>query len=186
EEADVVRVNPLTGRTGSSWNRAAQGSLPHVDDWPQLDAPGQDAKRLWEELEPMERECLPAFRDAWARERSELFAAGVAAMTDAARLGDARPEMLEALAASVVTWLATAVQRSDWEDARCAHELLLRLDPSGRRSVEPLTHALGSVDAQAITERLDEADVREQARLFAFAVRLGAPALPLLVSVLAN
>jgi len=184
EEADVVRVHPLTGRTGSMWNRAAQG--PHVDDWPQVEAPAQDAKRLWDELHRVESECLPAFRDAWARERSESFAGAVEVMTQAARLDDPRPELVEALAASVVTWLATAAQRSDWDEARAAHELLVRLDPTGRRSAEALTHALGSLDAQAITERLDEADVREQARLFAFAVRLGAPALPLLVSVLAH
>jgi HEAT repeat protein len=145
-----------------------------------------DVKRLWEALRRHEAEAEPAFRDAWSRERSEPFAATVEALTSAALQDDSRPEMLEALSASVVTWIATAVQRSDWEDARCAHDLLRRLDTSGRLSAESLTHALGSVDAHAITERLDEADVREQARLFAFVVHVGAPALSLLVSVLAN
>jgi HEAT repeat protein len=186
EEANVVRLNPLTGRPGSAGGPAPVGSAPLVDDWPVVQAPAMDAKRLWESLRQNEAEAGMAFRDAWARERSEPFAAAAEALVLAALRDDARPEMLEALAASVVTWTATAVQRSEWEEARGAHELLKRLDPSGRLSAESLTAALGSLDAHAITERLDEADVREQARLFAFVVRVGAPALSLLMSVLAD
>ena len=183
EEADIVRVPPVSSPPGHD-PRAA--SPPHADDWPQVDASGAEAKRLWDEVRRLEPEAAPAFRDAWARERADSFASGVEAMTWSALLGDERPEVGEALAASVVTWLATAVQRSDWEDARCAYDLLTRLDPEGRSSTDALSHAFSSVDAHVITERLDESDVREQARLFAFAVRIGAPALPLLVAVLAN
>ena len=186
EEANVVRLNPLTGRPGSAGGPAPVGSAPLVDDWPVVQAPAMDAKRLWASLRQNEAQAGPAFREAWARERSEPFAAAAEALVLAALRDDARPEMLEALAASVVTWTATAVQRSEWEEARGAHELLKRLDPSGRLSAESLTAALGSLDAHAITERLDEADVREQARLFAFVVRVGAPALSLLMSVLAD
>ena len=186
EEANVVRLNPLTGRPGSAGGPVPVGSPPLVDDWPVVEAPAVDAKRLWESLRRDEAQAGPEFRDAWARERSEPFAAAAESLVSAALEDDTRPEMLEALAASVVTWIATAVHRSDWEDARCAHELLKRLDPSGRLSAESLTHALGSLDAHAITARLDEADVREQARLFAFVVRVGAPALSLLMSVLAE
>ena len=186
EEADVVRLNPLTGRPGSAGGPVSVGSVPHVDDWPLVEAPTVDVKRLWQEHRRSEAEAGSAFRDAWARERSEPFAAAAEALAVAALTGDPRPEMVEALAASIVTWIATAVQRSHWEEARTAHELLMRLDRTGRLSAESLTHALGSVDAHAITERLDEADVREQARLFAFVVRVGAPALSLLVSVLAH
>jgi len=186
EEANLVRLNPLTGRPGSAGGPAPVGSAPLVDDWPQVQAPAMDAKRLWVSLRQNEAEAGLTFRDAWARERSEPFAAAAEALVLAALRDDARPEMLEALAASVVTWTATAVQRSEWEEARGAHELLKRLDPSGRSSAESLTAALGSLDAHAITERLDEADVREQARLFAFVVHVGAPALSLLMSVLAD
>jgi len=186
EEADVVRLNPLTGRPGSAGGPVSVGSVPHVDDWPLVEAPTVDVKRLWQEHRRSEAEAGSAFRDAWARERSEPFAAAAEALAVAALTGDPRREMVEALAASIVTWIATAVQRSHWEEARTAHELLMRLDRTGRLSAESLTHALGSVDAHAITERLDEADVREQARLFAFVVRVGAPALSLLVSVLAH
>ena len=186
EEANVVRLNPLTGRPGSAGGPAPVGSAPLVDDCPVVQAPAMDAKRLWESLRQNEAEAGLAFREAWAHERSEPFAAAAEALVLAALRDDARPEMLEALAASVVTWTATAVQRSEWEEARGAHELLKRLDPSGRLSAESLTAALGSLDAHAITERLDEADVREQARLFAFVVHVGAPALSLLMSVLAD
>jgi HEAT repeat protein len=186
EEADVVRMNPLTGRPGSGGAPGPGGSAPLGDDWPQVQAPPMDVKRLWQALRRDEAEAIAAFQDAWTRERSEPFAVAVETLAATAVGGDARPELLEALAASVVTWIATAVQRSDWEQARRAHELLKKLDTTGRLSAEALTHALGSVDAHTITERLDEADVREQARLFAFVVHVGAPALSLLVSVLAH
>jgi HEAT repeat protein len=186
EEANVVRLNPLTGRPGSAGGAAPVGSTPLVDDWPQVEAPAMDVKRLWESLRRNEAEAGMAFRDVWSTERTEPFSVAAASLVSTALRDDARPEMLEAITASIVTWIATGVQRSDWQDAICAHDLLKRLDTSGRLSAESLTHALGSVDAHAITERLDEADVREQARLFAFVVHVGAPALSLLMSVLAD
>ena len=186
EEADVVRLNPLTGRPGSAGGPAPLASAPIVDDWERVMAPALDVKRLWQTLRRDEAEAAQGFRDAWARERSEPFADAAERLVLAALDGDPRPEIREALAGSAVTWLATAVQRSEWDEAQRAHDLLRRIDTSGRISAEWLTHALGSVDAHAITERLDEADTRDQARLFAFVVKVGAPALSLLVSVLAN
>jgi HEAT repeat protein len=186
EEADVVRLNPLTGRPGSSGGPAPVGSAPLVDDWPQVQAPPVDVMRLWQSLRRNEAGAIAAFHEAWALERSEPFAVAAETLAASAVGSDTRPEMIEALTASVVTWIATSVQRSDWEQARGAHELLMKLDTSGRLGAEALTHALGSVDAHTITERLDESDVREQARLFAFVVHVGAPALSLLVSVLAH
>jgi hypothetical protein len=75
EEANVVRLNPLTGRPGSAGGPAPVGSAPLVDDWPVVQAPAMDAKRLWESLRQNEAEAGMAFREAWARERSEPFAA---------------------------------------------------------------------------------------------------------------
>ena len=49
EEADVVRLNPLTGRPGSAGGPVSVGSVPHVDDWPLVEAPTVDVKRLWQE-----------------------------------------------------------------------------------------------------------------------------------------
>jgi len=99
EEANVVRLNPLTGRPGSAGGPAPVGSAPLVDDWPQVQAPAMDAKRLWVSLRQNEAEAGLAFRDGWARERSEPFAAAAEALVSAALRDDARPEMLEALAA---------------------------------------------------------------------------------------
>jgi HEAT repeat protein len=186
EEADVVRLNPLTGRPGSAGGPTPLASVPLVDDWPRVMVPSPDVKRLWQTLRGDEAEVELSFREAWARERLEPFADTAERLVHAALAGDSRPEIHEALSASVVTWLATAVQRSDWNEAQRAHDLLRRVDTSGRLSAEWLTHALGSVDAHTITERLDEADTRDQARLFAFVVTVGAPALSLLVSVLAH
>src|SRR5262249_13097183 len=125
------------------------------------------------------------FARDWSAERGTPFAAGARQFVDRALAVDPGPAMAAALAASIVTWIATCVQRSDWLEATQAHEVLTRVAPDGEAAAESPGHAFISVDAATIAERLDEADVREQARLFAFVIRVGAAAAPLLVAALA-
>jgi HEAT repeat protein len=178
EEFDPVRVNPLQPRQAS-------GPVPHADDWPSPSGGPGDAQRAWHELAADEAEHLAGFHTAWAAERSAAFPAAVEAFVASSRLADPRPELAAALAAAVVTWIATCVQRSDWAEANRAGELLRAVDPDARHSGEALARAFDSLDTTAITERLDECDTREQARMFTFVVRIGAPALPLLIAALA-
>ena len=178
EEFTPVRVNPLQPRQET-------GPVPHPDDWPRLDAGLLDVKRLWTELATGEGAHLLAFHESWAAERVSKFPVAAEAFVLRTLAADPRPEMAAALAAAVVTWIATCAQRSDWQEATRAGELLRHVDPTGQRSAEALTLAFNSVDTTAITERLDECDAREQSRLFAFVVRLGAPTLSLLIAVLA-
>ena len=177
EEQSPVRTNPL--------QHAQQGpALRHADDWALPEAPPGDARRAWQELLTEVPVAIPDFHTSWARERDQPFCDAIEKFVTRTLAEDTRPETAQALAAATVTWVATSIQRSDWAEAGRANELLRRIDPDGRLSSESLTHAFGSVDASAITERLDDAETAEQARLFAFMVRVGAPALPLLVSVL--
>ena len=178
EESSPVRTNPFE-QAGDG------GPGPHADDWALPVAPAADTRRAWQELSASETPAVGAFHADWARERSRPFPDAIEDFAERSLASDPRAETAEALAAAAVTWVATSVQRSDWDEAGRAHELLRGIDPSGRCSDEALTHAFGSVDGCAITERLDEASVPEQARLFGLLVRIGAPALPLLISVLA-
>jgi HEAT repeat protein len=177
EEFELVSVNPLQPRHES-------GPVAHPDDWPLSSAGPVDTRRVWAELAPEESAHRIAFHQAWAAERGAAFPAAVEAFTRRMLAEDPRPEMAQALAASVVTWIATSAQRSDWQEAMRAAELLRGVDPDGQHSAEALAHALGSVDTAAITERLDECDAREQSRMFAFVVHIGAPALPLLIAAI--
>jgi HEAT repeat protein len=179
EEFGPVSVNPLVLRQES-------GSVAHADDWPLTGAGVADVRRLWTELASEESAHLLAFHEAWAAERADAFPDDAESFITRMLAVDARPEMAGALAASVVTWIATCVQRSDWREAIRAGELLRRVDPGGRNGTEALAHAFGSVDTAAVIERLDECDAREQSRMFAFVVRVGAPALPLLIAAIAS
>ncbi len=177
EENSPVRTHPLQ-------HAHERGAVPHTDDWALPEQPPGDIKRCWLELSTFEPAALASFRTDWDRERSQPFAEAVESFMPRALEADPRPEIADAFAASIVTWVATSMQRSDWAEATRAYSLLQQVDPTGKRSLESLTHAFGSVDSSAITERLDECDPREQSRLFAFTVHVGAPALPLLVGVL--
>lgn len=179
EEFSPVRVNPLQAHQ-------ALVSVPHADDWALPAAGLADTKRLWTELAGDEAAHLLAFHDAWATERSRSFADEAEAFITRTLAADPRPDMAAALAAALVTWIATAVQRSDWPEAIRAGELLHRVDPDGTHGNEALAYAFASLDTDAITERLDECDTREQSRLFFFVVRIGAPALSLLIAVIAG
>jgi len=177
EEFDVVRVPPTPD---------AEGASPvHADDWELPAGETSDVTVLWSALAPREAAARDAFARAWESERATPFADAAAGFVDRARALDAGPTMAEALAASLVTWIATCVQRSDWEEATIAYDLLQRVAPDAAATAGPLGYAFGSVDAETIAERIDEADVREQSRLFAFVIRVGAPAAPLLVAALA-
>jgi HEAT repeat protein len=179
EEFGPVRVNPLERPDESA-------PVPHADDWPLPAAGVPDARRLWAGLAAGEAVSVQAFRERWAAERAVPFPDAAEAFVTRTLAADARSEMADALAASLVTWIATCVQRSGWQEAGRASELLRGVDPHGRRSSEALAHAFASLNTAAIVERLDECDEREQSRLFAFVVRIGAPALPLLVATLAH
>jgi hypothetical protein len=176
-EVSPVRLDPHAPDPGDD-------GPPHPSDWPLPEAPAADLKRLWQDLEQGATASAEDLLSAFARERAEPFAESVERFVGALLELDPREGTAEALAAAIVTWIATAAQRGDWGEALRALDVLWRVDPARRHCDESLTHALGAVDAVTITERLDEASASEQGRLFAFAVGVGAPALPLLTSVL--
>jgi hypothetical protein len=179
EESNPVRRNVLQQTLHASRS-------PHVQDWPSTQAPANDLRRIWTELKPTADAARDAFHEQWQREHSQAFEQAAVAHIERVLHEDPRPETQEAMAAACVTWLATCVQRSDWREAESAYETLTLADPHAKLSAEALSHAFRSVDATAIVEHLDEAEPREQSRMFAFLVHVGTPALPLLIAILAT
>jgi len=144
-----------------------------------------DPLAAWRALAATEPHDRDAFLDEWARERAVPWTAQAPALVRAVLALDPSPNTVDAFGHTLVTWLAGALQRCEWDEAIRALEVLQELDPGGERTSPALVRVLATIDAEAIAERLDESEPEPQARFFALAVRLGRPALDLLVGVLA-
>ena len=177
EEASTVAA----GAQGAS---ASLGDLARPFDEPLPEAPAADLHLLWLELERDEAAHGAAFAARWRTEHERPFVERSAAFVRELLASDARPELAAVLTASLVSWLATATQRGDWAEAREALALVERVDPERRHAGPALEHAFSGLDASTITDRLDSDPHELQAQAFALAVRVGAPALPLLVAIL--
>lgn len=175
--ADVADALPAPAANGEP--------LPAFADWP-LPANGTEPATAWRALAPVADEARAELRARWERERSGPWSDGVGRLVDdvLAVANDADTQI--ALAHALVTWLAGSLQRCEWREAGEAIAALGRVDPDGARSAAPLTSVLQSLDAEAIAERLDESEPDAQAQCFALAVRIGRPALDLMVGVLAT
>ena len=99
---------------------------------------------------------------------------------------DPAPATRSALANAVITWLVGAVQRSAWDDARHAFELLRAFDPDGSLTDQALAESMAGLDTDDITARLDESENDEQARFFSLAVAIGRPVIDLATAVMAK
>jgi len=179
EAEESSAVQPVTRRLAPMRAPAA-----HEYDWPLPDAPAADLHLLWLDLERDESAHTLSFVEQWRKEHAQPFAERSAAFVHELRARDPRPESDAALAVALVTWLATATQLGDWAEAREALSLIERVDPERKQAGPALEHALSGLDAAAITDRLDSDPHELQAQAFALAVRIGAPALPLLVAIL--
>jgi hypothetical protein len=144
------------------------------------------------EVEAAYRKLIPAIEFArmrlsteWVGERSTdwtLQAPDVLRQVVAMSPG---ADTVTLLARSTANWLVGAIQRSAWMEAQETLELLREFDPDGSLTQAELTTGISGLDAQSITERLDESETDDQARFFALTVSLGRPALDLACSVMA-
>ncbi|MBI1799003.1 MAG: HEAT repeat domain-containing protein [Candidatus Eisenbacteria bacterium] len=92
--------------------------------------------------------------------------------------------MRTSLVQALVTWLAGALQRCDWEEAQRSLAMLRQVDPQSRWTCEAMTAALSGLGLQEIAQRLDEDDARDQARFSSLMVAIGQPAVGLTCSVM--
>ncbi|MCC6350720.1 MAG: HEAT repeat domain-containing protein [Candidatus Eisenbacteria bacterium] len=174
-----VDISPLEAPAEPGGGLAAA-----FDDWAVPQA-GTDVLEAWRALTAAEAHDREAFTDAWRREAAEPWTMRVDGLVRGVMALDPSPNTVDAFGHALVTWLGGAVQRCEWDEAGRALAALQAVDPAGERTAGALSQVFATLDAEAVAERLDEAEPGPQARFFALAVRLGRPALDLLVGVLA-
>lgn len=162
----------------------AGGLAAAFDDWPAPAEPA-DPRAAWHQLAATEARDREEFLAEWTRERAVPWTDHVPALVGEVMALDPSPDTVDAFGHTLVTWLAGAIQRCEWDEAIRALAALQDVDPDGARTAPALARVLATIDAEAVAERLDESEAEAQARFFALAVRLGRPALDLLVGVLA-
>ncbi|MEO5987391.1 MAG: hypothetical protein ABIU54_02350, partial [Candidatus Eisenbacteria bacterium] len=98
------------------------------DDWlmPECET---SAAELWRQIQRQEAPAKASFLHEWHAEADIPLARGVANFVQEAVHIDSSAEMHQALADSVLTWLAGAIQRCEWVEARDAFDILHTLDP---------------------------------------------------------
>lgn len=173
---DVAPLEPVAEPGG--------GLAATFDDWP-LPGEAADPRAAWRELAAGEARDRAEFLAEFLRERAVPWTDHVLALVREVMGLDPSPDTVDAIGHTLVTWLASAIQRCEWDEAIHALEALQEVDPDGARTAPALARVLATLDAEAVAERLDESEPEPQARFFALAVRLGRPAVDLLVGVLA-
>lgn len=156
-----------------------------VEDW-RCPAVGVDAQGAWESLEiEMVTERAPVaarLRNAESRafaEEGEAFLRSVMA-------ADPCEATRDALSMAALTWLSGAVGRCELDAAERAERLLRELDPELMRSGPSLRSLLMALDHGALSERLEELDAARTRQFFELSVRLGSPAIELIVGLMAR
>ncbi|MEO5987644.1 MAG: HEAT repeat domain-containing protein [Candidatus Eisenbacteria bacterium] len=155
----------------------------HREDWILPDR-GANAASLWRQLQLHEEPASSNFLEQWRAEDAIPWEQGVAGFVRDVVHVEPSTDMRRTLAESIVTWIAGAVQRCDWNEAQHAFEVLHTLDNERVLSNVVLRNALDGLDFDAIASQLDEAGPEDQARFFALVVNAGASALDLTVGVL--
>ena len=122
----------------------------------------------------------------WSAERGVEWTTEVPGVFRRVLALDPSVDTRAALSQSIVTWLASAVQRFAWDEARDALTLLREFDPDGTLSAAHLADAFAGLDGAAIAEHLDESPAEEQGKFLALAVAQGATAIDLGTTVMAR
>ena len=155
------------------------------DDWA-LPEEAVNVPEAFARLGAQAEAARPGFLAAWDLENSTgwieqapVFFRGLYAL-------DGSEDMRRALGRSIITWLASALQRMAWDEAQRALELINELDRDRALVGEELAAALAGLDTEAIADRFDAGEASDQGRFAAFTVALGAPAIGLCVDILAR
>ena len=165
---------------------AAQGlHRDTFDDWP-LPKTYVDVPAAYEILTKGMQFVRSVLLTEWSAERGMDWTVEVPNLFRKVLAIDSSSDTRGALAQSLVTWLAAAVQRFSWDEAQHALGLLREFDPDGALAGEHLTSAFAGLDGGAIAEHLDESSAEEQAKFLALAVALGPPAIDLGTTVMAQ
>ncbi len=153
------------------------------DDW-RLPDVVSNSVQAYQALLPHIDESRAGFEATWAREReiqwTELVGPMFRHVIDQLPADDTR----RSLALAVSTWLADAIQRSEWEEATGALGLLRELDPDLTATRSRVAALLADLETEPIAEALDEANHDDHARFAGLIAALGEPAIVLGVDIM--
>jgi HEAT repeat protein len=155
------------------------------DDWALPEGPA-DVSEAFARLEPVAEAAQPGFLAAWDLERSTPWTEHAPILLRGLCSLDDGEDMRRALARSLITWLASALQSAAWDEGQRALGLLNELDRDRELAGDELAAALAGLDTAAIADRFDEGEASDQSRFAAFAVALGAPAVGFCVDIMAR
>ena len=153
------------------------------DDW---EAPESMANvpTVYASLLPSMESATARFRAMWEDEQATDWRLKAPDVLRLLLSLDASEDMRAACAHAMGTWVAEALQRFAWEEARAALEMLREFDPDFTRCGQELGVANERIDVPGLVERLDEAEPDEAGRFAAVLTTLGSAAVGLAVAVM--
>jgi HEAT repeat protein len=145
-----------------------------------------DVESAYQALAPRREEALAALCADWERECAEDLGERAARLLRRLAALDPAEETHAAVAHLAVTWMAAAIERSAWDEARAALDLRREVDPEGEHARQELADTLATLADERLGDAVDDAGPERQARFFGFLVGLGPPGVPLALAVLSG
>ena len=160
----------------------------HVDTFDDWDAPESMANvpAVYASMASSMEAAVVRFRAMWEDEHTTDWRLKTPDVLRLLMTLDPSEAMRQATSHSMATWVADALQRFAWEEARSALELLREFDPDFTRCAPELGVANERLDVPGIVERLDESEPDEAGRFAAVLATLGRNAVGLACAVLAR
>jgi HEAT repeat protein len=143
-----------------------------------------DVASAYDELFPLRDVDVARLQAEWDRQAAEDGRSSAMRVLRRMLTEDPSEEMRAAAAHLVATWIASALERSAWEEAREALDIRRLIDPAGSLATDELAEAVTAIAEESLGDALDETIPEEQARFFALLVGLGPPGVPLALAVL--
>jgi len=153
------------------------------DDW-ELPYQTGDAKQAYEDLLPDVELARSFLMATWAEDRDRVWTTEA---TDTLRhmlKVDPSDDTRSIVARSAMTWVLSAIHRTDWKEATEALALLKEFDSDLRFVRDELTAKVKELPLNDISEQLEESDDQDQARFAAVSVGLGPYGVDLALAVM--
>jgi hypothetical protein len=179
--ASGSELHALLGQSGG-----AQGLHRDRFDDRSLPAEGLDVGETFRKLETTALASRARLKEAWQAESAALDARTIGAFLEQLVRIDPSPSMSRAVARFVVSWIPDAIAKADWEAARFAYRLLRDVESETEVWEPELIEFLSKIDPVSLTERLEKSEAAEIGAFIEITLALGAPAVDLVCSVMAE
>ena len=153
------------------------------DDW-ELPYQGEDAREAFQHLLPDVELARSFLMATWAEERDRDWTVEAEETLRHIVTEDPSDDTRAIAARSAMTWVLSAIHRTDWVEATRALTLLKEFDPELRFVRDELNAKIKELPLHEIAEQLDETGDEEQARFAAIMVALGPCSVDLAITVM--